>query len=118
MWPTGIVNGVDGFPVPPHPIPIIVGVNSVELACLAAVETDGINIRSNHPRFEEIIDAARAARPPELGPLLVTAWAALTDELQDAGSEQRQRFERIGVDRLVLVQFDRADPARIRAVRH
>ena len=114
MWSSGTVNGVTGFPMPTAPIPLIVGVNSAALARLAARETDGINVRSNHPRLEQIIEAGREARPNGAPPLLVTTWAALTDELRDPDSGERQRYARIGVDRLIVVQFDRADLSAIR----
>ncbi len=113
MWADGAYNGVTGFPVPTTTPPVIVGVNSVALATLAATETDGINIRWNHPRLEEIIEAARAARPPAAPPLLVTTWEPWSEALMDEGSPQRQRYARLGMDRLIVVQFDRADPAKI-----
>jgi alkanesulfonate monooxygenase SsuD/methylene tetrahydromethanopterin reductase-like flavin-dependent oxidoreductase (luciferase family) len=109
MWATGMVNGVSGFPMPPAPIPLLFGVNSVALARLAATEADAINIRSNHPRLEEIIEAAKAARPDGMGPLVVTTWARTSDEIRDPDSAERRRFQRIGIDRLIVVQFDRAD---------
>ena len=113
MWAHGTVNNVTGFPVPPTTPPIIVGVNSIALATIAAKETDGINIRWNHPRFEEIIQAARDARPGAAPPLLVTAWEPWSEALMDQGSPQRQRYARLGLDRLIVVQFERADPAKI-----
>ncbi len=113
MWNDGTVNGVTGFPIPPTIPPMIVGVNSVALARIAAVETDGINIRWNHPRLEEIIDAARAARPSTAPPLLVTVWEPWSDELMDTGSPTRMRYEHLGLDRLIVVQFERADLAKI-----
>ena len=113
MWAAGEVNGVTGFPIPPTTPPMIVGVNSVALATLAARETDGINIRWNHPRFEEIIEAAREARPAGMAPLLVTTWEPWSEELMDAGSPQRELYTKLAVDRLIVVQFDRADPSKI-----
>jgi hypothetical protein len=113
MWELGEVNGVSGFPIPPTTPPMIVGVNSVALATLAARESDGINIRWNHPRFEEIIDAARAARPAGMPPLLVTAWEPWSEELMDEGSPQRELYTKLALDRLIVVQFDRADPSKI-----
>ncbi len=117
MWADGTVAGVHGFPVPPLPIPTIVGVNSVALARIAATLTDGINVRANHPRLDEIIDAAREARPAGTEPLLVTTWDVLSDELQDPDSTPRRRYERLGVDRLIVVQFDPVDVGRMRLVR-
>jgi alkanesulfonate monooxygenase SsuD/methylene tetrahydromethanopterin reductase-like flavin-dependent oxidoreductase (luciferase family) len=110
MWATGEIDGVTGFPQPPSRIPMVMGVNSVALARLAAREVDGINIRSNHPRLEAIIDAAREARPADMPPLLVTTWVRTSEEIRDPDSEERLFFEKIGIDRLIVVQFDRADP--------
>jgi len=108
MWADGRLGDVRGFPVPIAPIPIIVGVNSEALARLAAIHTDGINVRSNHPRLDEIVAAAREARPPGSPPLLVTTWSVFSEELLDPDSAERQRYARLGIDRLVVVQFDRA----------
>jgi alkanesulfonate monooxygenase SsuD/methylene tetrahydromethanopterin reductase-like flavin-dependent oxidoreductase (luciferase family) len=113
MWKDGVYNGVTGFPVPSEPIPIIVGVNSVSLAKLAAAGTDGINIRSGHPRLEAIIDAAREARPEHLPPLLVTTWIEYSEAIADPDSVERRRFARLGIDRLVVVQFGRVDLKKI-----
>jgi alkanesulfonate monooxygenase SsuD/methylene tetrahydromethanopterin reductase-like flavin-dependent oxidoreductase (luciferase family) len=114
MWDKGEYNGVTGFPVPSPPVPIIVGVNSVSLAKLAAVHTDGINLRSSHPRLDEIIEAAREIRPASSPPLLVTTWVEYSDALLDPDSSERQRFDRLGIDRLIVVQFGRVDLGKIR----
>ncbi|MCU1396336.1 MAG: hypothetical protein JWM34_4764 [Ilumatobacteraceae bacterium] len=120
MWVTGEIGGVVGFPRPPQRIPIVVGANSVALARLAATvhdgRVDGINVRSNHPRLEEIVDAARTARPSDRAPLVVTTWARTSPEIRDADSGVRRRFERMGVDRLIVVQFDRVDLSLIGSV--
>ena len=113
MWSTGEIDGVTGFPQPPSRIPMLMGVNSVALARLAALEVDGINIRSNHPRLEAIIDAAREARPAGLAPLLVTTWVRTSEEARDPDSDERLYFDKIGIDRLIVVQFHRADPSLI-----
>lgn len=114
MWATGVLNGVTGFPQVSKRIPIHVGTNSVALARLAATAwggmVDGINIRSNHPRLEEIVEAARAARPACCAPLVVTTWARTSPEIRDPDSAARVHFDAIGIDRLIVVQFDRADP--------
>lgn len=109
MWATGEIGGVTGFPQPRSPIPMLMGVNSVALARLAAREVDGINIRSNHPRLEAIIDAAREARPAGAPPLLITTWVRTSEEIRDPGSHERLYFDNIGIDRLIVVQFQRAD---------
>ncbi len=104
MWTDGTVGGVTGFPVPSSPIPILVGVNSAALARIAAVDTDGINIRWNHPRLEAIIEAARGVRPNSAPPLLVTVWQPSEERLLDPASPDRLRYDRIGLDRLIIVQ--------------
>ncbi len=114
MWTDGVVDGVTGFPQPSMRIPTIVGVNSEALAKIAAVETDGINIRWNHPRLESIVAAAREARPREAQPLLVTVWQPFEEALLDSDGPDRRRYDRIEVDRLIVVQFDRPDLSLIR----
>jgi len=113
MWSTGEIDGVVGFPQPIAPIPLMFGVNSVSLARIAAVEADAINVRSNHVRLEEIIDAAREARPAGAPPLIVTTWVHTSPELRDPASAASQFFEKIGIDRLILVQVDRADVSQL-----
>ena len=117
MWTDGVVDGVTGFPLPVAPIPILVGVNSVALARIAALETDGINIRANHPRLDEIIDAALEARPAHLPPLLVTTWDVYSEALLDPDSAVRRRYDALGIDRLMVVQFGSADVSALRAGR-
>lgn len=113
MWATGELCGVSGFPRVSERIPIVVGVNSVALARIAATAldgtVDGINVRSNHSRLVEIIDAAREARPSGRAPLIITTWARTSEAVRDPDSEQRAEFARIGIDRLIVVQFERPD---------
>lgn len=114
MWVDGVIGGVSGFPIPPTPIPTIVGVNSVALARLAATETDGINIRWNHDRLGEIVAAAREARSSSAPPLLVTVWQPFEEALLDPDGTDRRRYDALGVDRLIIVQFE---PARLDLIR-
>ncbi|MEO6125956.1 MAG: LLM class flavin-dependent oxidoreductase, partial [Ilumatobacteraceae bacterium] len=93
MWSDGVVAGVSGFPVPTAPIPMIVGVNSSALARIAAVETDGINVRWNHDRLDEIIANAREARPRGAPPLLVTVWQPFEEALLDPDGVDRRRYD-------------------------
>jgi hypothetical protein len=85
------------------------GVNSASLARVAAVEADAINVRSSHDRLEAIIEAARLARPADKPPLIITTWCRTSEALRDPDSDERAYYERIGIDRLILVQFERAD---------
>jgi len=43
----------------------------------------------------------------------VTTWAHTTPELRDPGSTASQYYEQIGIDRLILVQFDRAEISQL-----
>ncbi|MEO7398173.1 MAG: LLM class flavin-dependent oxidoreductase, partial [Ilumatobacteraceae bacterium] len=104
MWADGVVGGIGAFPVPPSPIPVIVGVNSTALARIAALHTDGINVRWNHPRLEVIVAAARAARADDAPPLLVTTWQPFEAALLDEDSIDRRRYAALGVDRLIVVR--------------
>lgn len=74
--------------------PIIVGVNSVALARLAGRMADGVNVRMNHPRAAEVLDAAREAAGDR--PFDVSGWSG--EPLEEA----RVRAERLGLDRLIL----------------
>ena len=80
----------------PHP-PIIVGVNSVGLARLAGRLADGVNVRLDHPRAGEFIDAARAAAGPR--EFEVSAWAF------GAADESRDAAIALGCHRLIEVQL-------------
>lgn len=118
MWATGVIRGVSGFPVPQSPIPVIVGVNGKRLALLAAQHTDGINVRWNHPDLESIIGAARQSREDSdkrTTPLIVTIWQPFEEALLDPDGRDRRHYEQLGVDRLIVVRFDRARIDQIRA---
>jgi alkanesulfonate monooxygenase SsuD/methylene tetrahydromethanopterin reductase-like flavin-dependent oxidoreductase (luciferase family) len=81
-----------------EPMPIIVGVNSLGLVSLAAMYADGINVRLGHDRAAEFVASAReqtAGRPFE-----ISAWGFLARR-----DEAIDRAERLGIDRLVLVDL-------------
>jgi alkanesulfonate monooxygenase SsuD/methylene tetrahydromethanopterin reductase-like flavin-dependent oxidoreductase (luciferase family) len=114
-WAGGEHNGVTGFAVPDLIPPLIIGVNSVALAVIAARLADGINLRASHPRSTEIINAARDARDPALPPLIVSVWTQWDQTLRDPNSVRRQEFASLGIDRVVLTQFEPVDLALITA---
>ena len=109
LWSSGECAGVSGFAIADPIPPLIIGVNSVALAVLAAGVADGINVRASHPRLQEIVLAARSARPPELQPLLITVWTRWDQSLRDPDSPRRRELDQLGVDRTVLTQFDPVD---------
>jgi alkanesulfonate monooxygenase SsuD/methylene tetrahydromethanopterin reductase-like flavin-dependent oxidoreductase (luciferase family) len=101
----------------PRP-PIILGVNSQPLAAMAGARCDGLNVRSSHPQLAELIDAARRARdqrPWATGqqPFDVSVWAAWDDALADPRDPRRVAWQRLGVDRLVMVCLQPHDPAAL-----
>ena len=101
----------------PRP-PIILGVNSHALAAMAGARCDGLNVRSTHPQLGELIDAGRRARDlrPESGddrPFDVSVWASWDDDLADPRNPRRVEWQRLGVDRLVMVCLQPHDPAAI-----
>ena len=61
MWSTDRGDEWESFPLPHHPVTVLVGLNSVALAELAGRRADGINVAWHHPRRDELIDAATAA---------------------------------------------------------
>jgi len=78
-------------------LPIIVGVNSVELATIAGIHADGVNVRLSSSAADGHIAAARAAagdRPFEL-----SGWASIDDV---ASQEQAHLLE---LDRLILTDL-------------
>lgn len=110
------------FPLPRPRPPVILGVNSVGLAALAGTRTDGINIRGDHERLLEILDAADAARRDADRidePWDCSVWAFWDDALLDPEHPDRLRWAALGVTRLVLVWLSPHDaPALARAVPH
>lgn len=83
-------------------MPIIVGVNSAELAAIAGTHADGVNVRLSSPAAEHYLTVARDAahgRPFEAG-----GWADIDDH------PARARAETLGLDRLVLARFGPLGP--------
>lgn len=83
-------------------LPIIVGVNSVRLARLVGPLVEGANVRLDHDRAGEFLDAAetaaRSAAPQAAGSLAFerSAWSS------DDTPEVRQRARDLGIDRLII----------------
>ncbi|MEO5722837.1 MAG: LLM class flavin-dependent oxidoreductase [Ilumatobacteraceae bacterium] len=78
-------------------VPLILGVNSVELARTAGRLADGINVRMAHPRAAEFVSAAceeAAGRPFD-----ISGWAFTTDETAN------DRAAELGLDRLIMVEM-------------
>jgi hypothetical protein len=92
---------------------VFLGVNSVPLARLAAVRTDGFNVRRSHEDLPAIIAAATAARAASgraTDPMIVSVWAEWDRGLADPDHPDRRRWAELGVNRLVLVCLNPHDP--------
>ncbi len=101
----------------PRPRPkVFLGVNSESLARIAAVRTDGLNVRRSHDELPAIVRAAveaRAASERFDEPMIVSVWAEWDPSLADPEHPERRRWADLGVNRLVLVCLDSHDPQAV-----
>lgn len=117
LWSPTRRSELATFPLPDPRPPIILGVNSRELARISGTRTDGVNIRASHPQRAEILASAiSAAKKAGRSGFIVSVWEWFDEELLDGKSPTRQEFEKIGVNRLILVMRGTADIAQIRRV--
>lgn len=102
----------------PRP-PILLGVNSVALARIAARRTDGVNVHGSATYAREVIDAAvserklRRAEDPS-DSFMVSVWEHFDPTL--LGAERNERIEQWrswGVNRVILLMFRGVDLAAI-----
>jgi alkanesulfonate monooxygenase SsuD/methylene tetrahydromethanopterin reductase-like flavin-dependent oxidoreductase (luciferase family) len=103
------------MPLPDPPPELHVGASSVALATLAGRVADGLNVAWRHPRRDEFLQAARAARSERaagLGDLIVSVYAPWREELLDPQHPERTEMSALGVDRLVLI-VRHPDPAAL-----
>jgi alkanesulfonate monooxygenase SsuD/methylene tetrahydromethanopterin reductase-like flavin-dependent oxidoreductase (luciferase family) len=101
----------------PRPRPkVFLGVNSEPLARMAAVRTDGFNVRRSHEDLASIIDAgvaARAASERADEPMMVSVWAEWNRALADPDHPDRRRWADLGVNRLVMVCLEPHDSGEV-----
>ena len=108
----------------PRP-PILLGVNSTELARIAAQRTDGVNVRGSADYAREVIAAAvqersvvRTSTADGAGvvdPFMVTVWEHFDEALlrTDVLDERIERWQGWGVNRVILLMFRGVDLAAI-----
>jgi alkanesulfonate monooxygenase SsuD/methylene tetrahydromethanopterin reductase-like flavin-dependent oxidoreductase (luciferase family) len=90
------------FPLPrPRPT-VLLGVNGPALATLAGQRADGVNVGWEHPRRDELLATAVAARGDRAG-FLLTTWTTWAPELLDPDHPQRRAMAACDLDRVVLV---------------
>jgi alkanesulfonate monooxygenase SsuD/methylene tetrahydromethanopterin reductase-like flavin-dependent oxidoreductase (luciferase family) len=119
MWSTDRSEEWQTFPLPHHPVTVLIGLNSVSLAELAGRRAGGINVAWHHPRRDELIDAAAAAfaASGRTGEFLVTVWTRWDDSLLDPDHEQRREMADRQIGRLILAELGLVRPERIAALR-
>jgi len=94
----------------PKPItspPVILGVISVELADMAIEIADGVNIRSNHPKLEEIVRGVRS-KTANRQDWSTSVWAMWDTDLLGGSDPRVTRWAELGIDRVVLVWTPKA----------
>ncbi|MEK7291870.1 MAG: LLM class flavin-dependent oxidoreductase [Actinomycetota bacterium] len=115
LWSPTRRGELAGFPLPDPRPEIILGVNSHELARIAGLRTDGVNIRASHPHRGEILASGIAAATScDRSGFIVSVWDWFDDVLLDPESTERHELEKDGVNRLVLVMRGAPDMAQIR----
>jgi len=82
-------------------MPIIVGVNSIELAAIAGVHADGVNVRLSSPNAADHIAAAREAAGDK--PFDYSGWASHDD------LDSQQKAYDLGLDRLIISRLHALD---------
>lgn len=96
--------GESGFLRPDPPPPIIVGGFGPRMAAIAGRHGDGFNTQAIHPRLAELTHVAReehAAAGRAASPFLTTVFTGLQERWLRGDS--RERLQRAGVDRLILL---------------
>jgi alkanesulfonate monooxygenase SsuD/methylene tetrahydromethanopterin reductase-like flavin-dependent oxidoreductase (luciferase family) len=81
------------------PMPVIVGVNSNDLATVAGLHADGVNVRLSSPKAQEYVATARDASDGRA--FEVSGWAAPDDHAA------RAKAEALDIDRLILARLEK-----------
>ena len=80
------------------PMPVVVGVNSHELASVAGLHADGVNVRLSSPNARGYVETARDASDGRH--FEVSGWAAPDDHAA------RAKAEALDIDRLILARLE------------
>ncbi|MEO5974040.1 MAG: LLM class flavin-dependent oxidoreductase, partial [Ilumatobacteraceae bacterium] len=115
LWSPTRRSELAAFPLPEPRPPLILGVNSHDLARIAGKRTDGVNIRASHPQRVEILATAiSSAKSSGRSSFIVSVWDWFDDELLGSQSLSRRALEKNGVNRLILLMRGAPDIAQIR----
>ncbi len=96
-----VVHNIEVVRATADPMPIIIGVNSVELAVIAGRHADGVNIRLSSPHSGRYLAAAREAAGDK--PFDCSGWAPHDDK-----ASQDKAYE-LGLDRLIMSRLHSLD---------
>ena len=110
-------SGEVGFLRPEPPPPIIVGGFGPRMAGIAGRHGDGFNTQAMHPQLADLARIARDERAKsgrDPGSFSLSVFAGLDARWLRADSQARQRLERIGVDRVILLLAPPFDTGAIR----
>jgi len=92
----------------------ILGVNSVALAKIAGMRTDGINIRASHPQRAEILRGARdSATAAGKSDFIVSVWDWFDEALLDPTSAVCKELASEGVNKIILLMRGVPDAKRL-----
>lgn len=100
MYDPGRDDSLATFPLPRRRPRVLLGINGPALAELAGRRADGVNVGWDHPRRDELLDIALAARGERRG-FVLTTWTRWTPELLDPDHPTRRAMAHL--DRVVLV---------------
>ena len=116
MWSPDRDEKFATFPQPNPRPPVIVGVNGERLARIAGRRTQGVNIRSTHDKAPAVIAAAidEHAKTGRTEPFSATVWDFFDESLLTSGNHKMTEWASWGVNRVVLIMYDRIDVDRIR----
>jgi alkanesulfonate monooxygenase SsuD/methylene tetrahydromethanopterin reductase-like flavin-dependent oxidoreductase (luciferase family) len=92
----------------------ILGVNSVALAKVAGMRTEGVNIRSSHPQRAEILRGARdSATAAGKSDFIVSVWDWFDEALLDPTSAVCKELASEGVNKIILLMRGVPDAKRL-----
>lgn len=102
------------FEMPCKLPPRIIGVNSMALAKVAGMRTDGVNIRSSHPQRAEILRVAQvAATAAGKSDFIVSVWDWFDEALLDPTSAVCKELASEGVNKIILLMRGVPDAKRL-----
>ncbi len=115
IWSPNRRADLAAFPIPKPPPQVVLGVNSVALAKVAGLRTNGVNIRASHERAGEILAAAQSAHANSGidKPFTVSVWEHYDEALLRGDDTRLDIWRSWGVDRTILLMFKSIDFAAL-----